>query len=191
MSKLVDTENLFSLTYSRLIRKYAIRVILRMGWYRFFNEKVKRELNRNIESNSSVVLQVLNLDLNKRLWMWSIGNGFMGDRNGLSGKKWNWWSTLCRFFVCPYPHGKCNWGLSLQLSERLSHCIYFIKLFNIKEVTLGWPSLISILMIGFGITQYIVGVIAEYLWRTLDAARGRPSFIIESVEGLSQANQND
>jgi dolichol-phosphate mannosyltransferase len=62
--------------------------------------------------------------------------------------------------------------------------LVIIKLFNIREVTLGWPSLISVLMLGFGLTNISLGVIAEYLWRTLDAARGRPSFIIDHVEDL-------
>jgi dolichol-phosphate mannosyltransferase len=39
-------------------------------------------------------------------------------------------------------------------------------------------------MLGFGLTNISLGVIAEYLWRTLDAARGRPSFIIDHVEDL-------
>ena len=45
----------------------------------------------------------------------------------------------------------------------------------------GWGALVSILMIGFGITNVSLGVIAEYLWRTFDAARGRKVFIVDDV----------
>ena len=48
--------------------------------------------------------------------------------------------------------------------------------------------LISILMIGFGITNISLGVIAEYLWRAFDAARARPPFIIDTVETLNSKN---
>ena len=44
----------------------------------------------------------------------------------------------------------------------------------------------SILTIGFGITNISLGIIAEYLWRTLDASRKRPLFIIDSVIQLNQ-----
>ena len=44
----------------------------------------------------------------------------------------------------------------------------------------GWPSLIAILMLGFGLTNMALGIIAEYLWRTLDVSRGRPVFLIDT-----------
>lgn len=49
------------------------------------------------------------------------------------------------------------------------------------DLASGWPALISILMIGFGITNISLGIIAEYLWRTLDASRKRPVFIIDKI----------
>jgi dolichol-phosphate mannosyltransferase len=46
---------------------------------------------------------------------------------------------------------------------------------------LGWPMLSSILLLGFGITNISLGIIAEYLWRTLDSSRKRPVFIIDQI----------
>jgi glycosyltransferase involved in cell wall biosynthesis len=48
----------------------------------------------------------------------------------------------------------------------------------------GWPALISVLLIGFGITNISLGIIAEYLWRTLDETRKRPKFIIEKTVNM-------
>ncbi|EMN01247.1 glycosyltransferase, group 2 family protein [Leptospira noguchii str. 1993005606] len=50
-----------------------------------------------------------------------------------------------------------------------------------RDLALGWPALISILLVGFGVTNISLGVIAEYLWRTLDEARKRPKYIIEKL----------
>jgi len=36
-------------------------------------------------------------------------------------------------------------------------------------------------MIGFGATNFALGIVAEYLWRTLNAARRRPIFIVDRV----------
>ena len=38
---------------------------------------------------------------------------------------------------------------------------------------------------GFGITNLSLGIVAEYLWRAYDAARGRPVFIIDEVWQLA------
>ena len=45
----------------------------------------------------------------------------------------------------------------------------------------GWPALISVLLIGFGLTNISLGVLAEYLWRALDASRNRPTYIVEEI----------
>jgi len=46
-----------------------------------------------------------------------------------------------------------------------------IRTLLFHDLAQGWPTTISILMLGFGITNIALGVIAEYLWRTLDSAR--------------------
>ena len=56
----------------------------------------------------------------------------------------------------------------------------------VGDLATGWPALLSVLLIGFGITNIALGIIAEYLWRTLDETRNRPKYIIEealNVEG--------
>ena len=57
-----------------------------------------------------------------------------------------------------------------------------------NDIASGWPMLTSILLIGFGITNIGLGIIAEYLWRTLDASRKRPVFIIDEVIDLKNDN---
>ena len=50
-----------------------------------------------------------------------------------------------------------------------------------STVPIGYSTLASIMALGFGITNISLGIIAEYLWRTYDAARNRPAFIISEV----------
>jgi len=45
----------------------------------------------------------------------------------------------------------------------------------------GWTSLVIILLFVSSFQMIALGVIGEYLWRTLDAARGRPPYIIEKI----------
>ncbi|MDZ4715809.1 MAG: glycosyltransferase family 2 protein [Cytophagales bacterium] len=51
----------------------------------------------------------------------------------------------------------------------------------VGDLASGWPALLSVILIGFGITNISLGIIAEYLWRTLDEARGRPRYIVEEA----------
>lgn len=55
-----------------------------------------------------------------------------------------------------------------------------------NDLAPGWPALISVLLIGFGITNISLGIIAEYLWRTLDEARKRPKYIIEKKININE-----
>jgi dolichol-phosphate mannosyltransferase len=57
-----------------------------------------------------------------------------------------------------------------------------------NDIASGWPALTSILLLGFGITNIGLGIIAEYLWRTLDASRKRPVFIIDEIIELTNDN---
>jgi dolichol-phosphate mannosyltransferase len=45
----------------------------------------------------------------------------------------------------------------------------------------GWTSLVIILLFVSSFQMIALGIIGEYLWRTLDAARSRPSYIIEKI----------
>ena len=38
-----------------------------------------------------------------------------------------------------------------------------------------------VLLFGFGMLMLMLGIIGEYIWRVLDAARNRPTYIIDEV----------
>ena len=46
----------------------------------------------------------------------------------------------------------------------------------------GWSSLMCVVLISSGLILNFLGVLGEYLWRTLDASRERPTFIIDTIE---------
>lgn len=48
----------------------------------------------------------------------------------------------------------------------------------------GWASLMCVLLCGLGLIMMMLGLLGEYVWRTLDAARTRPPFIVDEVKGL-------
>lgn len=187
------TEEVFSHIYSKLIRKYAIPEYPMKGVNTiFFNEKVKKALNADQELNSSVVLQVLNQGFNQTV----INVDYNERTRGKS--KWNFSKKLklmidsfVSFSFFPIRMVSVFGFAFAIIGILIALYLIIIKVFNIMPVTLGWPSLISILMIGFGLTNISLGVIAEYLWRTFDSARNRPMFIIDENIDLQSSDRKD
>ena len=48
----------------------------------------------------------------------------------------------------------------------------------------GWSSLMVVLMLVSAFQMIALGIIGEYVWRVLDAARARPNFIVAQTEGV-------
>jgi dolichol-phosphate mannosyltransferase len=50
----------------------------------------------------------------------------------------------------------------------------------------GWSSLMVVVLVLGGFQLIMMGVLGEYLWRTLDAARRRPRYLIEDSVGCAE-----
>ena len=74
-------------------------------------------------------------------------------------------------------------GLGLLLS--LLGGVYALVVVGVRlshpELVAGWSALMVVVLLMSGIQLVMLGVIGEYLWRNLDAARRRPLFIVDSV----------
>lgn len=56
-----------------------------------------------------------------------------------------------------------------------------IEYFTIGTPIQGWPSLMCLVLFSAGAILLMLGILGEYLWRTLDATRNRPVFIEDTV----------
>ncbi len=62
--------------------------------------------------------------------------------------------------------------------------IIFSKL-TVGEPVLGWTSLMAVLLFSTGLILLMLGILGEYIWRALDAARNRPPFLIDIVQNAA------
>ncbi len=46
----------------------------------------------------------------------------------------------------------------------------------------GWASLMCLILASTGMILLMLGILGEYLWRTLDASRNRPPFLVDQVK---------
>lgn len=176
---------LFSKIYSLLVRKYAVKNYGTGGISNIvFNGKVKQMVNENIESNSSIHLQI----------MYAGFRGITLPMNcsaRVAGKsKWTYAKKI-KLFIDSFVSFSYA---PLRLVSMIGIFMFFMgiiiglqtlvnKIIN-PAVPIGYSTIICILSLGFGITNISLGIIAEYLWRTYDAARKRPVFIVSKVDEI-------
>ncbi|MDX2171922.1 MAG: glycosyltransferase [Bacteroidota bacterium] len=182
-------EKAFSYAYAYLMKKYAISSFPEKGFdIVMFNTKVQKLLNDNIEANSSIFLQILTFGFLQT----SIYYNKSARKKGKS--KWTL-SKKIKLFVDSFiafsfaPIRFVTYVGILLFIAGISFSAYLIIrkiLFN--DLNSGWPLLASILSVGFGITNISLGILAEYLWRNLDATRKRPVFIIDQIIELKNDN---
>jgi glycosyltransferase involved in cell wall biosynthesis len=179
-------EKLFSALYSRMMRKFALSNYPEKGFdIVMFTRKVKDQLDLNVESNSSVFLQILNFGFKQSFIEYHRHERRKGKSKWTLAKKIK---LIIDSFVSfsYFPIRMVSVIGILMFLIGLGWSVYIVlRTLLYHDLSPGWPTLISIIMLGFGITNIALGIIAEYLWRTLDSARKRPAFIIDKIIDLN------
>jgi glycosyltransferase involved in cell wall biosynthesis len=180
-------ERQFSKFYSRLMQKYVNKRYPAKGFdVVLFNKKVAEAVNRNIEGNSSIFLQILNLGFRQDFVEYQKVARKAGKSKWTLAKKIKLLiDSFVAFSFAPIRMVSFIGILFFIVGILWTAYIVFRKLV-FDDLSAGWPAMMSILMIGFGITNISLGIIAEYLWRTLDASRKRPVFIVDEIIELDE-----
>jgi dolichol-phosphate mannosyltransferase len=180
-------ERTFSKFYSRLMKKYVNKAYPAKGFdVVIFNQKVAVELNKNVESNSSIFLQILNLGFKQDFIEYKKSARKAGKSKWTMAKKIKLFIDSFVAFSF-FPIRLVSYvGIIFFIIGVIWSAYIIVRKLVFDDLAAGWPALMSILMIGFGITNISLGIIAEYLWRTLDASRKRPVFIIDKIIELNK-----
>lgn len=177
----------FSKLYSGLMKKYVSKNYPDKGFdIVMFSRKVAQQLNQNIEANSSVFLQILTMGFRQEFIHYAKEARKKGKSKWTLSKKIKLFiDSFIAFSYMPIRFVTAMGFLFFIIGIVFSAYLVIRKL-AYNDLVSGWPMLISILMLGFGITNISLGIIAEYLWRTLDASRKRPVFIIDEILDLKK-----
>ena len=180
-------EKVFSKAYAFMMRNFALRNFPEKGFdIVMFNRKVADEVNKNIEANSSIFLQILGLGYRQDFIRYQKKERKHGVSKWTIAKKVKLFiDSFVAFSFAPIRLVSIVGIMLFFLGVSWTIYIIFRKLLY-NDLATGWPAMISILMVGFGITNISLGIIAEYLWRTLDVSRKRPVFVIDEILELEQ-----
>lgn len=180
-----SAETFFSRTYAKLMQKYVSHKFPDKGFdVLMFNGKIREQLNINPESNSSIFLQILTMGFGQTFVTYKKQPRLQGKSKWTFAKKVK--MLVDSFVAFSYaPIRFVTYMGAAFFIVGIGWTVYFIiRKVLVNDMQSGWPMLMSILLIGFGLTNISLGIIAEYLWRTLDASRKRPVYIIDKIEQL-------
>lgn len=145
------------------------------------DRKVIEVLERLDEKNSSLTLQVL----------WA---GFQTDsvyfvRQDREVGKSRWTLSkkvkLVMDSVMSFSYFPLRFMSGLGILFNILAFILLIGVF-VEKITrgtpiVGWASLMCVVLCASGVIMLMLGILGEYIWRTLDAARTRPPYIVDEV----------
>lgn len=176
----------FSKMYSALMRRYAVKNYSSGGISNIvFNDKVIRLLRENPESNSSIMLQIMDAGYKNT----TISLDYKERATGKS--KWTL-SKKIKLFIDSFVSFSF---MPIRLVSIIGMILFFLgilfgviivinKICNPALPIAGYTTLACLISVGFGITNISLGIIAEYLWRAYDAARKRPVYIVSEVRDI-------
>ena len=176
----------FSKMYSSLMQKYAVKNYSSGGISNIvFNRTIIDFLNKYPESNSSIMLQIMDAGFRNV----TISLDYKERATGVS--KWTlskkvklFIDSFVSFSFMPIRLVSFVGILLFVLGIVIGIWVVIAKIINPANVFAGYPTLACLISMGFGITNISLGIIAEYLWRAYDAARKRPTYIVQSVDEL-------
>lgn len=179
----------FSNLYAFLMRKLALHNMPKGGFDSFLiDRQVIDFLVKMQESNTSLMSQILWAGFETATVPYVRKKREIGKSRWTLSKKIKLvYDSLISFSYFPIKMITNIGFLSFFVSVILLIIIIHRKFVGKIDVE-GYTSLIMVMLMAFGIIMLSIGIIGEYLWRTYDAARNRPPYIIEKVEKGEKSN---
>lgn len=146
------------------------------------DRKVIEVLERLDEKNSSLTLQVMWVGFKTDMIYFVRQDREVGKSRWTLSKKVK--LVADSIFSFSYLPLRLMMGLGVifNLAALILLIIVLVEKFTVGTPIQGWASIMCILLFGFGMLMLMLGILGEYIWRVLDAARNRPIYIVDEVK---------
>lgn len=180
-------QTLFANMYYNMVRKTALPEMPKGGFDVYLlDRKVIDVVMALDERNSALTGQIL----------WS---GFRTDKvyytrlaREVGTSRWTFkkkirlvTDTLFSFSTLPIKIVTLVGSFSFAGSLIWALCVFAFKIMGLIDVS-GWTTLFIFQLFSFGVLMMTLGILGEYLWRTFDASRNRPPYIIEDENEIKR-----
>lgn len=173
-------QKIFAGMYYSLVRKFALSNMPKGGFDCYLlDRKVVHVLEQLDETNSAITLQILWAGFKTDIVYYVRKKREIGKSKWTLAKKIKLvMDSLLSFSFTPI---RFIAGVGMAFSS-----IAFVWMLVVLSTKIfagisvnGWTSLMILILFSSGLILLTLGIIGEYLWRTLDASRNRPVYIIE------------
>lgn len=178
-------QTLFANLYYWLIRKAALQDMPRGGFDVYLlDKKVINVLMQFDEKNSALTGQILWSGFRTEKVYYTRLQREVGKSRWTLRKKIRLVTdTLFSFSTLPITIVSVMGTLSCFGAAVWAVVVFVFKLLGVINVS-GWTTLFIFNLLSFGIIMLTLGILGGYLWRTFDASRNRPPYIIEDEHDI-------
>ncbi len=172
----------FAGCYYRLVRAMVDKNMPQGGCDCYLlDRQVIDEIERMAEKNSSLTLQVMWTGFSPKMVYFHRLDRTTGVSRWTFGKKFKLVvDSLMSFTYLPVR--AMSWcGVLFLLFAILGIINVLVEKFTVGTPIVGYASLMCVVLCGFGLMLFNLGILGEYIWRTLEEARNRAPFIIDTV----------
>ena len=173
-------QKFFSNTYYKIMRKIAIKEMPLGGFDCFLiDRKVVEVLKLMDEKNSTLMGQILWSGFKTTQIYYTRLKREKGKSRWTFSKKFKLFSdSILAFSFLPIRFMSLL-GFVMSVGT-IIYMIYIVYSYFVNGINVeGWTAMMLINLFFFGLIFLSLGIMGEYLWRTLDASRNRPTYIIE------------
>lgn len=173
----------FANMYYALIRKFVNKDMPQGGCDCYLiDRQVIEVLERLDEKNSSLTLQVLwagfktdkvyfdRRDREKGVSRWTFAKKFKLVLDSMMSFSY----VPIRFMTYV--------GIVFDILAVILFVSVVVEYFTVGTPIAGWSSLMCVVLCSSGLILLMMGILGEYVWRALDAARNRPPYIIDEIK---------
>lgn len=170
----------FANLYYWMVRKTSLPTMPKNGFDIYLlDRKVINVLDALDEKNSAITGQILWSGFRTGIVYYTRKAREIGTSRWTLKKKIRLVSdTLFSFSTLPIRLVELVGTISFGTSIIWALVVLISKLMGDIQVD-GWTTLFIFVLFSFGITMISLGILGEYIWRTFDASRNRPPYIIE------------
>ena len=172
----------FANMYYSIVRKTIDKKMPKGGFDCYLLDRQAIEVLLKLdEKNSSLQLQVLWMGFKSDNVYFHRKDREVGESRWTFSKKIKYvFDSMMSFSYFPIKF-MSGMGVVMAILSFVWIIGVIIEFVAIGTPVKGWSTLMCLVLFSTGMILLMLGVLGEYLWRTLDATRNRPVFIIDSI----------
>ena len=169
--------------YTQLVKKFVLKNMPDGGVDSYLIDRQVIDFLKNLNQNNAPLTELI-------LWSgYDYATVFYERQKRTIGKsRWTLSKKIKMVFdtLLGFSYTPIRFITTVGILAFFTSIIWIIALIILKllgNITIdGYTSIIILLLASFGIIMLSIGVIGEYLWRTLDAAKHTPIFLIDTLK---------